>query len=209
MKVQNTKTMYKMVKYFLPFYTLKYLIHLLYYRRYKDSLFLNEDLINEIAIYYNLNNEWSELSFYNRLTYLCWAFAYDPYFISLFYFRIGGRSKKLQLIKRDLSSLHIMAYKIGRNFKMFHPFSTIINCESIGDNFEIRNNTTIGNKSNDNNQIPVIGNNVSIGANVVVFGKITIGDNVTIGAGAVVNKDVPSNSVVVGNPMRIIHKSTD
>ena len=52
--------------------------------------------------------------------------------------------------------------------------------------------------------IPIIGNNVFVGANAVLIGGITIGDNVTIGAGAVVNKDVPANSTVVGNPMRVI-----
>lgn len=50
----------------------------------------------------------------------------------------------------------------------------------------------------------MIGNDVYIGANSVVFGEITIGNNVIIGAGSVVDKDVPDNSTVFGNPMRII-----
>ena len=33
---------------------------------------------------------------------------------------------------------------------------------------------------------------------------VTIGDNVVIGAGSVVNKDIPSNSVAVGNPCKVI-----
>ena len=53
---------------------------------------------------------------------------------------------------------------------------------------------------------PVIGDNVSISTNAVVFGCITIGNNVRIGAGAVVNKDVPDNCTAVGNPFRIIKK---
>ena len=32
---------------------------------------------------------------------------------------------------------------------------------------------------------------------------VTIGDNVVIGAGSVVNKDIPSNSVAVGNPCKV------
>lgn len=51
---------------------------------------------------------------------------------------------------------------------------------------------------------PVIGDNVDIGANVVIIGGICIGDNVVIGVGSVVTKDVPKGSVVVGNPARII-----
>lgn len=49
-----------------------------------------------------------------------------------------------------------------------------------------------------------VGNNVWIGGNVVVLPGITIGDNVVIGAGSVVNKDIPSNVVAVGNPCRVI-----
>ena len=43
-----------------------------------------------------------------------------------------------------------------------------------------------------------------IGGNVVVLPGVTIGDNVVIGAGSVVNKDIPSNSVAVGNPCKVI-----
>ena len=49
-----------------------------------------------------------------------------------------------------------------------------------------------------------VGNNVWIGGNVCVMPGVTIGDNVVIGAGSVVNKDIPSNSVAVGNPCKVI-----
>jgi len=49
-----------------------------------------------------------------------------------------------------------------------------------------------------------VGNQTFIGANAVVKQGIKIGKNVTIGAGAVIIKDIPDNSVVVGNPGRII-----
>ena len=45
-----------------------------------------------------------------------------------------------------------------------------------------------------------IGNNVWIGGSVTILPGVTIGDNVTIGAGSVVTKDIPSNSIAVGNP---------
>lgn len=51
-----------------------------------------------------------------------------------------------------------------------------------------------------------IGNNVFVGAEAIILAGVTIGDNVVIGAGAVVAKDIPSNSVVVGNPCKIIGK---
>ncbi|ANQ47955.1 sugar O-acetyltransferase [Flammeovirga yaeyamensis] len=49
-----------------------------------------------------------------------------------------------------------------------------------------------------------IGNRVWIGGNVVILPGVTIGDNVTIGAGSVVTKDIPSNTVAVGNPCKVI-----
>lgn len=88
----------------------------------------------------------------------------------------------------------------------YHPYATVINAKSIGKNFTFRNSITIGNKNNIPNEIPTIGNNVEVGSNAVIIGKITIGENVSIGAGAVVVKNVPSNSIVVGNPARIIKK---
>ncbi len=49
-----------------------------------------------------------------------------------------------------------------------------------------------------------IGNNVFIGAGSVVLPNVTIGNDVIIGAGSIVTKDIPSNSVAVGNPARVI-----
>ena len=46
----------------------------------------------------------------------------------------------------------------------------------------------------------------SIGSNATILCGITIGENSLIGAGAVVVSDVPKNSVVVGNPARVIKK---
>lgn len=49
-----------------------------------------------------------------------------------------------------------------------------------------------------------IGNHVFIYANSVVLPGVQIGDNVVIGAGSVVTKDIPSNSIAVGNPCQVI-----
>lgn len=49
-----------------------------------------------------------------------------------------------------------------------------------------------------------IGDNVFIGIGCIVLPGVSIGNNVIVGAGTVVSKDIPDNSVVVGNPMRII-----
>lgn len=54
-----------------------------------------------------------------------------------------------------------------------------------------------------------VGNNVWIGAGVHVMPGITIGDNVVVGGGSVVVKDIPSNSVAVGNPCKVIRPITE
>ena len=54
-----------------------------------------------------------------------------------------------------------------------------------------------------------IGNNVFIGADAKVLYDVKIGDNVIVAAGALVNKDVPSNSVVAGVPAKVISSFED
>ena len=51
-----------------------------------------------------------------------------------------------------------------------------------------------------------IGNDCWIGGNVTILPGVTIGDGCTIGAGSVVVKDIPSGSIAVGNPARVIRK---
>ena len=54
-----------------------------------------------------------------------------------------------------------------------------------------------------------IGKNCWIGAGVVIVPGINIGDNTVIGAGSIVTKDIPANSVAVGNPCRVIREIND
>ncbi len=54
-----------------------------------------------------------------------------------------------------------------------------------------------------------IGNNVWFGASVTVLPGVTIGDNTIIGAGSVVNKDIPSGVIAVGNPCRVMRNITE
>ena len=54
-----------------------------------------------------------------------------------------------------------------------------------------------------------IGNNVWLGAGVVVLPGITIGNNCVIGAGSVVTKDIPDNSIAFGNPCVVKRQLSD
>ena len=49
----------------------------------------------------------------------------------------------------------------------------------------------------------VIEDNVWIGGGAVVLPNVTIGRNAVVGAGAVVTRDVPANTIVVGNPAKV------
>jgi len=91
---------------------------------------------------------------------------------------------------------------IGEGLVIYHGHGTVVAAHKIGKNFAVYQGVTVGRNDKPGRTVhnPTIGDNVSIFANAVVAGGITIGDNVKIGAGAVVMKDVPPNSVVIGNP---------
>ena len=95
---------------------------------------------------------------------------------------------------------------IGAGFKVIHGQGLVVNKSTrIGNFVTLRHNTTIGN-SKSGGKSPKIGNYVDIGANCVVIGDVEIGENSIIGAGSVIVKSVPPNSVVVGNPGRVISR---
>ncbi len=54
-----------------------------------------------------------------------------------------------------------------------------------------------------------IGANCWIASNVVITGGVTIGEDCVIGAGSVVTRDIPPNSLAVGNPCRVIREITE
>ncbi len=95
--------------------------------------------------------------------------------------------------------------QVGRRFRIDHFGGVIISGDVVmGDDVLVRNNVTIGLQRRDEPGSPVIGNRVEIGAGAKILGKIHIGDDVLIGANAVVIRDVPSNSIAVGVPARIL-----
>lgn len=98
--------------------------------------------------------------------------------------------------------------KIGEGFFIGHFGTIIINEKAvIGKNCNLSPNVTIGQTNRGKRRgCPTIGDRVWIGSGAVVVGKITIGSNVLIAPNAYVNVDVPSNSLVMGNPCQIISK---
>ena len=104
------------------------------------------------------------------------------------------------------------ATTVGPGLILDHGYALVVNKTTIiGSNCRLRHCTTIGCKIDANGQqgrSPVLGNNVDVGANASIIGDINIGDNVVIGAGSVVVANVPSNTVVAGNPARFIRSIT-
>lgn len=159
-----------------------------------------------VAVIFNRNEIFHDLEFWNEQIGLNENLAMHlyryPAFRTLFYYRLKEHKLLIAILKffcPPMYGFEIHAKSIG-SLIAYHPYSTYINCESIGEKFIIRNNTTIGNKNNDDNQLAIIGNNVEIGVNSVIIGKVVIGDNVIVGAGSVVIKNVESNKIVAGNP---------
>lgn len=130
-----------------------------------------------------------------------------------FWLRVAKASDRLFMV-RWLPKLMYMFYKIiytsdinyraniGPGLCLHHVFGTTFGDKAtLGRNVTIMHGVTLGQK---NGRYPVIGDGVYLAPGACVLGEIVIGDNVLIGPNSVVTKDIPSNSVVAGNPAVII-----
>ena len=126
--------------------------------------------------------------------------------------KILGKTKQNFLIEQPFYCDRGYNIEIGENFYANHNLVILDdNQVKFGDNVFIAPNCgfyTAGHPidSQKRNQGLEVGNDVWIGGNVVVLPGIKIGNNCVIGAGSVVTKDIPSNSVAVGNPCKVIKK---
>lgn len=97
---------------------------------------------------------------------------------------------------------------IGKGLYIGHPYNITINSEAkLGSNINIHKGVTIGQENRGERKgVPQIGNKVWIGINSTIVGNIIVGDDVLIAPNSYVNCDIPSHSVVIGNPCKIIHR---
>lgn len=98
--------------------------------------------------------------------------------------------------------------KCGPGLYIGHPFGITINPNAvIGSHVSISKGVTIGQENRGKRLgYPTVGDNVWIGTNAIVVGKINIGNDVLIAPNSFVNCDVPDHSVVYGNPCIIKHR---
>lgn len=94
-----------------------------------------------------------------------------------------------------------------------HPYGITVNPKArIGRNCNLRKDCTIGQENRGVRKgAPKLGERVWVGAHATVVGAVTIGDDVLVAPNAYVNRDVPSHSIVLGNPYRVIprHNATE
>jgi serine O-acetyltransferase len=114
--------------------------------------------------------------------------------------------KSLRLLSEILTGIELPSEAtVGRRFRIDHFGGIIISGDAVfGDDCVIRNGVTVGLRHTGQRGSPVIGNRVDIGAGAKILGAIHIGNDVAIGANAVVLANVPSNSIAVGVPARVL-----
>jgi serine O-acetyltransferase len=118
--------------------------------------------------------------------------------------------KVLKVVSEVLTGIELPCEAtLGRRFRIDHFGGIVISGDAVfGDDCVIRNGVTVGLKHAGQRGAPVLGSRVDIGAGAKILGAIRIGDDVLIGANAVVLADVPSNSIAVGIPARVIQRKT-
>lgn len=138
-------------------------------------------------------------AFSHQIRYMCW-------------WRRG--KKRGNLFYRIVLKRYAMKYgleislkaEIGKGLYLGHPYNiTVGDGVKIGDNVNLHKGCTIWRENRGKREgVPQIGHQVSIGINATVVGNVKIGNDVMIAPNSFVNFDVPSHSVVVGNP-GVIH----
>lgn len=140
---------------------------------------------------------------------------------ALWIYRFGRRIDRRPegLVKRLLTIWYLVLFRwiettvgvslpksvqVGPGLRIWHFGGIFIHADAvIGSNCTLRHGVTIGNR-HEGGAVPVLGDDVELGAYAQVLGGIRIGNGCKIGAMAVVLCDMPDGSTAVGSPAKII-----
>ena len=138
-------------------------------------------------------------------------------FVNLYGCRIGDNSKVGTFVEIQKNSI------IGKNCKI-SSHSFICEGVTLEDNVFVGHNVTFINdpyprSTNENGKLQteddwkcettIVKRGASIGSGTTLLSNIIVGENAIIGAGSVVTKNVPANTIVAGNPAKVLRKIDD
>lgn len=154
-------------------------------------------------------------------TVYCWDVFFDPGLKFLYWLRKSQKTSakspfgilyRLMLRRYQIKYGYQISAKteIGGGLYLGHWGMLVVNQGvKMGKNCNLAHGVTIGQTNRGEKAgVPVIGDNVWIGTNVVIVGGIKIGNNVLIAPNSYVNRDIPDDSIVIGNPMEISNSRT-
>lgn len=126
----------------------------------------------------------------------------------LFFLRrsASGRNIVSRLILKSMSRRYGLEISrntaIGGGLYLGHAYGITVNPEArIGENCNLHKGVTLGRENRGSRKgAPTLGDRVWVGVNATVVGAVNIGSDVLIAPNSYVNRDVPSHSVVFGNP---------
>ena len=121
------------------------------------------------------------------------------------YSKIGPRTSVIAVNRVEIGDYTAIADDVVIVDNNYHPINPldrlIMRVSPHGSDLRME-------KHSDSSPI-IIGKNVWIGSRVRICKGVNIGDNAIVGAMSVVTKDVPANSIAVGNPARIVKYDID
>lgn len=119
-------------------------------------------------------------------------------------------SEAMCCTSRFIHHVDVFAASIGPGFYIGHVGTIYMGRTSIGSNFSVSHNVTIGvGVSEGAHGLPVIGDDVWVGTGSILYGNIAVGDGVTVNCGSILSRSVSDRCLVGGNPARVILKNYD
>lgn len=151
----------------------------------------------------------------------------EPGFWAVVTHRFGTRADQIApaILRRPVEVTHKLLFtaidwvwginlpkttRVGRRVRIWHNGSIFLNARSIGNDVQIRHDTTMGAVRFDDSakadHLPVIEDGAEIGSGACILGDVTLGRGAVVGANSVVLQSVPPGATVFGVPGRIMPK---